>query len=493
MSGQRFCGPSPRQSCRHHARTLETYLLAAQEGTVACVRIKPASTAAAPPQWSRGPRAQATVPCRLVLSVGWVLHATVSRRTSSGWVERLAAACFAALFLWVGTASADDAMGPLTAERAVALAVAHSPELNALDHRGREETLKGAVATEIENPELRVGSFRTDDLGGDADGPLGNLNIGLRWSPPNSLVNAARREESLHLATSVTWEREDRRRALAARVRTLHAKALSLDSQIKLARSAVQMRAELAGTTQGMSDLEQSIAALDELEASADLLELEERRRDALRELAALVGLPTGTPLAVAGPELACEPPKEDVTVLVARAVKNDARLAARESKSRAISAEGTRARRQLMPWPSFVQLGYELSDHNTPGFGYVRFGIPLPLFNWNGDRIALLAEKRSALAAENDGDRLTLAHRVEQAVADARADAQLVARYTETAPRLVEQTEALLQRSLEAGKSTLADTAKLQTRRLSAQSAGMKTKLRCQLSLIELDRLVGR
>lgn len=384
-------------------------------------------------------------------------------------------------------------MEPLTVERAVALAVAHSPELKALEHRGREETLKGAVATEIENPELRVGSFRTDHLSGDADGPLGNLNIGLRWSPPNPMVNSARREESLHLSKSVRSEREGKRRALAARVRTLHAKALSLDSQIQLARSAVELRAQLARTTQGTSDLEQSVAALDELEASADLLELEERRRDALRELAALVGVPGGVVLSAAGPELVCEAPKEDVTALIARAVETDAKLAAREAKLRALAAERSRARQELIPWPSFVQLGYELSDHNTPGFGYMRFGIPLPLFNWNGNRIALLAEKRSELAAENDGDRISLVHRVGQAVADVRADAQLVARYAETAPRLVEQTEVLLQRSLEAGKSTLADAAKLQARRLSAQRAGLKTRLRCQLSLIELDRLVGR
>ncbi len=408
-----------------------------------------------------------------------------------GRLQRLA--CFASLFLSVGAARADEAAEPLTAERAVELAVSHSPELKVLEHREREETLKEAVATEVENPELRVGNFRTDHLRGDADGPLGNLNIGLRWSPPNPMVNSARRDESQHLTKSIAEEREERRRALVAGVRTLHARALSLENQIELARSAAQMRAQLASTTKVTIDLEQNIAALDTLEASAELLELEDRRREALRELATAVGLRGGTVAAIAGPELACEAPKEDVTILIGRAVETDAGLAARAAKSWAIAAEGNRARRQLIPWPSFVQLGYVVSDHNTPGYGYLRFGIPLPLFNWNGNRIALLAEKRSALAAENDGDRIDLAHRVEQTVADVRADAQLVARYSETAPRLVEQTEALLQRSIEAGKMTLADAEKVQARRLSAQRAGLKTKLHCQLSLIELDRLVGR
>jgi outer membrane protein TolC len=422
------------------------------------------------------------------------VHSDGPVRTASRCTRRWLAtvASVAALLLGSKPAPSDTVEEPLTAERAVTLAVEHNPELQSLALREHEEVLKGSMATAIENPELRVANLRSDHLRGDADGRLADLDIGVRWSPPNPLVNGARRAASVHLVSALASQREEERRALVARVLTLHAKVLNADDQVRLARNAVDLRTHLARTT-GLSEIEKSAADLDALEETAELLDLEERRREVLAELATVVGLAVGTPVVATGPERVCERPREEVAELVAMAMENDAARAARESKLRAIAADRSRLRRELVPWFSFVQVGSERADHNTPSYEYVRFGISVPLFNGGGKRIALLDEKRRVVLSENDRERLRLGHRVEQAVATIRDDAVLVAQYEEASPRLVDQTEALLQRSLAAGRSTLADVVKLQTRRIGAQRAVLKTKLRCQLSLIELDRLVGR
>lgn len=404
------------------------------------------------------------------------------------------------VFLLLGAADG------LSVDQAIALAVKQSPTLRARAAEQREVIAEGAVDTQLENPQLRVGNFRSDRLITPAvkgqpysDTPLGGLNVGLRWKPPNPMVGSARNDEAKRRAEAVGAQAEGEKRALVAKVRTLYVTATNLDRQLQLAKQSVDLRIQLAAlnrqriAAQAARGVDSSLADLDELEARAQLLELEQKRRASLRELTAVLGLAPGAPLVLTTPDRACEAPKEDVAALAALATTNDPKLEERKAKLLAVAAERSRARLELIPWFDFVQLGYVLQNESTPGYAAFRLGVTLPLLGFNGNRVELLDATRDRIDAEFEGDKDTLMRNLEEALADVRDDAELVTRYREAAPRVVDERLSQLQKSVEAGATSQLDFAAVQARSLSAQRAGLNAELHCQLSLIQLDAVVGR
>ena len=381
-----------------------------------------------------------------------------------------------------------------------------SPTLRGRVAEQREVIAEGAVDTQLQNPQLRVGNFRSDRLITPAvngqrysDTPFGGLNVGLRWKPPNPMVNSARSDEARLRAEAVGAEAEGEKRELIARVRALYVTAKNMERQLQLAKQSVDLRIELAAVNQqrvaaqAARGVDSSLADLDELEARAQLLELEQKRRSALRELTGLLGLPRGAPLVLTTPDRACEAPKEDAVALAALAEGNDPKLRERRAKLQAVAAERSRARLELIPWFDFVQLGYVLQNETTPGYAAFRLGVTLPLLNFNGNQVELLDAKRDRIDSQYEGDKVSLLRSLEEALADVRDDADLVTRYREAAPRVVDERLSQLQKSVEAGATSLLDFAAVQGRSLSAQQAGLKAELHCLLSLIQLDYLVGR
>jgi len=394
---------------------------------------------------------------------------------------------------------------PLTAERAVALALANSPTLRAVEQRLPEETARGDLATALENPQLLVQNLRSDRLitpgvtGQPYSAhPFANTSLWLKWAPPNPWVYSSRRAEAAQHQEEAKAELELARRRLVARVEALHATSQSLDRQLELARAAVALREQLARLTerrvahQAARAWDQSQAELDEFEARTLRVELERKQREARRELLVELGLPPQTPLALAGAPRACEPPAVSGAELIEQALARDPTLRLHRARAAALAAQSLEARLALAPWFDYVQAGYVLASDERPAYASLRFGLTLPVLNWNGHRVDLLSARRQREEAEGDGARRAVASDVEQALADIREDASLLEHYRQAEPLLVAQSQAQLEQALAAGQSSLLEVAAVQSRTLGARRAGLRAELHCQLSLIELERLLG-
>lgn len=394
---------------------------------------------------------------------------------------------------------------PLTSEQAVELAVKESPSLRAVSQRVAEEAAKGEVATALENPQLRVQNLRSDRLLSPAitgqpysPHPFANTSVAMRWIPPNPLVNSARHAAAEHQVAGAEAEVEVTRRRVIARVRGLHATVLSLDRQLTLARTAIELKAQLAKLAsarleqRASTGLEESLAQLDELEAKAQAVELLRKRREAIASLSIELGLPSDSQLELAGGPSPCVAPAEAPAALIERAIERDPSVHVHRSRASALEAERGEARLALVPWFDYVQLNYVLASDDRPAYGVLQVGTTLPLLNWNGHTLDLLAARGRREDAERELARRSLVKDIESTVAGIFEHAELVERYRSVEPTLIEQSRAQIDKALAAGAYSLSQVAQAQGRSLNAQRAGLRAELECQLLLVELDRLVG-
>ena len=403
------------------------------------------------------------------------------------------------MMVWLALILATDGEG-LTVEAASRRALEHSHAVHAIEHRRKEALAEGAVDTALENPQFRLQSLRTDRLLAPAlqvqptgDAPLGGTMFAIRWKPPNPMVNASRHREAAHRGDEMNALADVQRRSVVAQAQTLHATVLNLGQQLELARASNTLRSKLMMVGQGqlaekgVRGVDAALAALEELEARALVLELEQNRRAAHLALAALVGLKE--PPALQGPPRRCEGPKASVEALVERAVGHPA-VQAYKARMAASEAERSQALTGLIPWFDYVQLGYTVGNEGNVPFGSFRMGVRFPLFNWGSAEVARAdarkgrAEAEGALAAEELKVAIERAHR------DAVEDAALVEQYRQAQEREVVPTQQRLVKALESAEVSLVDFAKVQARTLSAQRASLKLELHCLTSLIELEQL---
>lgn len=388
--------------------------------------------------------------------------------------------------------------GPLTEAEAVQRALERSPALKALEARRDEVRAQGAAAVAVKNPQFRLQNVRSDRLFGGTTRPLGGAELALRWEPPNPLLSLARGEEAERHVEVAGAELERARRELTAKVRALHATALGLEEQRKLAEKALEVRRQLSElarrriAAQLAKGLEQSLADLEELEARAQLADVERDRREALRGLAVEVGLGPGEMPEVVGPQLPCAKPAGALAELIARAAAGDPSLRERKARLGEVEAEKAKAARELVPWFDFVQAGAVLATLSTEAHAELSVALNFPLFDWNGPRFSQLAARRARLDYEHERRTQEVRRRVEETLADLTDAVDVVARYQEAGPKVLAQSQTLLEQGLAAGEASLLDLAQVQARTHSALRAGLKAELKCRLERIELDRLVG-
>lgn len=405
----------------------------------------------------------------------------------------------AAAFLALATLSAE----PLTVERAVELALANSPTFKAVSQRVPEEQARGDAALALENPQLRVQNLRSDNLltpgltGQPSSAhPFGGTSLWLRWAPPNPWVGTALRAEARSRIAEAEAEVERARRTLIAEVKKRHAAVLSYDQQVALARQAVELKAQLAKLVrqqvarQSARALDEHLADLEALDARAQVTELSRKRREAMGELLVELGLGLADEPALAGEPPACLAPAEEAETLADRAAEADPTVRVHRARAAAAAAQRQEARMALVPWLDYLQAGYVLASDDRPAYGSLRFGVSLPLLNWNGRKVDMLSARRQQEDSEAEAALRKLRREVEDVLADVRDDAELVARYREAEPLLVAESGPGLDAALAAGASSLVEVAQLRAKSLAARRASLKAELHCQLALVELERL---
>ncbi len=394
---------------------------------------------------------------------------------------------------------------PLTEAQAVERALGVSQALKALEARVGEARAQVDAAGRLDNPELRVSKLRSDrllpaSLGGQdgVEAPFEDLTLGLRWSPPNLGAQYARRAQAERRVEVAEAELAEARAELAARVRTLHATVLGLTAQAAQARTALALRAELQALVarrleqQVATLLDRSLADLDHLDALTAVQEAEGRRRQALHALRVELGLgPTAVVELAAEGAARCELPAQTAPELGERARGGSARLKGFTARKEEVAAERSRLNLELIPWFNHFEFAYVLGPADGPGHVRARFALSLPLFHWNRPEIRGLDFRRAQIDAEERAALDLLDAQIRQALEDLADQVALVARYRDAAP-LMDDGLAVLRKALEAGQSDLVQLALLQTRTLAARRGQLRAQLQCQLTRIELDRLVG-
>jgi len=402
-------------------------------------------------------------------------------------------------------AGASGLGAPLTEADAVATALRNSPQVKFRGHFVDEAKALTEAGLSWNNPHLRVGGMRYDELVAPVvdrrtygDHPLYHTSVALRWSPPDLGERGARRAEGLANEANANMELAIARRDTAALVRRLHAQILNYDEQLALDHEVIDQRAKLRALVksrieqQAATLLEQSLTEVDYLDARTELAEIEVRRRAAYDELLVQLGLPTGENVQLAASNQdTCAAP-EAAPKLAERAHAANPRLRLIEAQDRAVDAERTRRWLDLVPWFDYLQVGYGMAGDNNPSYIAFQFQLTLPLFDWKGPHRRALAARHEGLAERIHAEDRMLSDLVLRASAAQAEQAALVERYREAAS-VVEGGLSHLRAALEQGRvSNLFEVVQLQTRLLATKRSYLRAHLECKLQKIELDRITS-
>lgn len=401
-------------------------------------------------------------------------------------------------------AAAPAPAASLTEAQAVALALDNSPQVRFRGHFVDEAEALTEAELAWNNPLLRIGGLRYDQLIDPAidrrtygDHPLYHANVGLRWAPPGLGERAAKRAAGRAEEADARMELALARRDTAALVRKLHARILSFDAQVALVKEVIEQREKLRALVkrkleqQAATLLDQSLTEVDFLDARTQLTELEARRRSSYDELLVQLGVPRGAVIALVPSADKCSPP-EEAARLAERAHQVNPRLRLLNAQLEAASAERRRRWLDLVPWFDYVQLAYGFAGDNNASYVAFQFQLALPLLDWKRPHRRALAAKERGLAERIHADNRALSDLILRTTALQAQQAALVERYRDAAV-VVETGVANLRKALEqSGPTNLFEIVQLQARLLATQRSYLRAELDCRLQKIELDRLTS-
>jgi outer membrane protein TolC len=393
---------------------------------------------------------------------------------------------------------------PLTESQAVELALRNSPQVKFRGHFVEEAEALTDASLAWNNPLLRLGGMRYDQLIDPAidrrsygDHPFYHTSIGLRWSPPGLGERSARRAEGHAKEADARMELAISQRDTAALVRKLHAQILSFDAQAALVKDVLEQRDRLRQLIksrleqQAATLLDQSLTEVDYLDARTQLTEIEAKRRASYDELLLQLGLPAGTQIELAASSESCIVP-DDPTKLAEQAHKSNPRLRVLSAQLDAVNAERRRRWLELVPWLDYVQVAYGMAGDNNPSYVAFQLQLVLPILDWKGPHRRALSAREQGLAERIQADNRVLSDLVLRTTALQAEQAALVDRYHEAAT-VVERGVANLRKALEQnGQTNLLEIVQLQARLLTTQRSYLRAQLECKLQRIELDRITN-
>jgi outer membrane protein TolC len=393
----------------------------------------------------------------------------------------------------------------LTEQQAVELALKNSPQVRFRSHFVTEAEAQTEVGLAWNNPLLRVGGMRYDELIDPAidrrsygEHPFYHTRVGVRWAPPGLGERSARRAEGLANEADARMELAIARRDTTALVRKLHAQILSFDAQIALIKDVIEQREKLRQLVksrlelQAATLLDQSLTEVDYLDARTQLAEIEAKRRGAYDELLVQLGLPAGEhiTLATSGKDTCSAP--EEPTKLAERAQAANPHLRLLHAQQSAVVAERRRRWWDLVPWFDYLQVTYGLAGDNNPSFVAFQFQLTLPILDWKGPHRRALRARELGLLERIQADNRMLSNLVVRTSALQTEQAALVERYRDAAS-VVEQGVANLRKALEQqGPTSLIEIVQLQARLFATQRSYLRAQLECKLQQIELDRITS-
>lgn len=398
------------------------------------------------------------------------------------------------------------ALGPLSPADAVRVALDNNPQQAVLEANLEEERAESGLALRLENPELRLGDFRSDRLinplfdGTPYEAPFEDTRLGIRWKPPKLQDFGPRQMRAKARVAQRQAEQSAGRLGLAANVRALHAQLRNLEQRIELAtvgqsladkmRETIRARASAGVSTQ----LDTSLSELEYLDASADLEELRAKYRLVRQEFLAVLGLPADTAFSLIAPtKTQCRVnPSADLKEIVAQATERSPKVHAVDARIEEVEAELLGTWLAFAPWFDFVQIAYSAGEVDDPGHARVRLGITLPLFDFQRDDAAVLRARRARHKAERRAAELEIGADIRRSADDLKSQAALVDLYAKSQREVLDQGLIELEQALERGDADLVEVALLRTRVLRAKRALLRTELECEEAAIKLALRTG-
>lgn len=409
--------------------------------------------------------------------------------------------------LWVVLAAApagDGDVVALTPQAAVERAKAHNVDHKALASRVHEEQVKADRWLQLENPELRMGDFRSDRLlnplfdGSGWDHPLEDTRFGLRWKPPQLSELGPEQQAQSHRAQRFQQEFLDEEKQLERRVLVLHAELRNLKRRLDLAEEAVQLAQRVQGMMQQRmrarvaTKLDEAISKLDVLDEVADREDLQSRYRTQLTTLRSLLALPADAyvellppPAPVCG-EVATDDAQMEALVDV------HPRVTAVDASLREVESELFATHLAFAPWFDFLQVAAVPGGEDDPVSLRFRLSITLPVFDQQRDEAAILHAHRARLRAVRQATRHDLQTRLVKAQEELASQVALMRLYQESAVDVLQTSAATLDKALAERNADLLEVASVKNRVLRARRGELRALLACERAAIDVWTLAN-
>jgi len=238
----------------------------------------------------------------------------------------------------------------------------------------------------IRNPELRFRDISTRYYTTGYD----EVEIGLRWSLPELGELGEKRQRTVvnH------WERKVRKdrfqQKLTARVRRDYATVLMWDQQVELANQRVLKEDERIQIIEKLVEVgDRSVvyftkAKMWHAEAKHEYSRAIQKQNLVRKELSNESGISEQATLLIADlPEI-----KQSVDELIQLAYKNRPEIGLVQQRIKLTMKENYHEKLKRVPWITYTELTYHREKFRQLDWGEIKFGIHLPLLNWNSGNI---------------------------------------------------------------------------------------------------------
>ena len=387
--------------------------------------------------------------------------------------------------------SQNTAASVVTESDAVRATLANSHELTLLTAEVRALEFQATSMTDaVENPEIRMRDLSSDEW---SDSEERQLQLGVRWSPPELCKSGLLRQE----AVVALWEKRLKeqlvRAKLTASIQQLLAEHTLLESLLEAATLKAdwaQQRFEVIENqvAQGeRSVLDRVKARKQARDANQDRERIRNRYTANLRSIRVLTGINDGA-------VFAAQPLVRrvfDRDQLYEQAKQANTAFVLAQHRAELASKQGGYENAKLIPWISFVELNHHFESDQTD-WEEVSFGLRVPLFNWNrGNR------KAAASVREHKNENLAATVQTLRRELDAAVDRYDVA-YAEWReikkdndgflPRIAEMIKVAQEQSVLPGDELI----DLRLAKIEAETMQREAAYEMRCAYIEICRIVG-
>ena len=371
-----------------------------------------------------------------------------------------------------------DLSDGLSADEAVALALARNPSLIALE-KGRAVAQAYVSQSSLPpSPEVRVG---VSDIAADPDG-LGSrrTNVGLRWSPPRpgelGLKSAIARSKVDEVSGSIGVAKQ----RLVAEVRLLHQTIALIEEQIRIAEQTLRLHEEILVTVGAQlaagtkSSLDQSLAELSVADARAVPERYKLERRLQISRLAAKLDLPRSyeVKLQTGGDQLDYRPPQFEREQLIASALEHRMELKTADARCTQAQLASKAARRERYPWISFTQINRRLGAADDPSAWGFQVGVEIPVFRWRSDALEATSAALSQCRLEQQALKAAIASEIDELRLRLESAQGELQHYVRASGSLSDRNVELSRAALSEGQVDAVEPLLAQARQMSAKLA---------------------